>query len=44
MGDRPEGAAKLRFDGDDEAVELRPGDFVNILGPQAAPGRMDSAG
>ena len=24
------GAAKLRFDGDDEAVEMRPGDFVNI--------------
>ncbi len=24
------GAAKLRFEGDDDAVEMRPGDFVNI--------------
>ncbi len=24
------GAAKVRIDGDDEAVEMRPGDFVNI--------------
>lgn len=24
------GAAKLRFDGDDEPLEMKPGDFINI--------------